>query len=76
MQATIKLKVELPHEIVRLAYLYARGKKKKMVKWLSNNLVGDMTNALHKQFYEKLKKEGMPLALALDLYRDSIKTYK
>ena len=75
MQATIKLKVELPRDIVRLAYLYAR-EKRKMVKWLSTNLVGDPTNALHKQFYEELKRQGMPLALALDLYRDAIKTYK
>jgi len=60
MQATIKLKVELPHEIVRLAYIYAR-EKRKMVKWLSTNLVGGNTkDALHKQFYDKLEKEGMP----------------
>ena len=76
MQATIKLKVELPKEIVRLAYVYVR-EKRKMVRWLATNLVGgNLTDVLHRKFYEELKRQGVPLALALDLYRDSINTYK
>ena len=76
VQATIKLKVEPSHEIIKLAYLYMRAKRK-MVKWLASNLVGgDAMDALHAQFYEGLKKKGMPLPLAFDLYRDAIKTYK
>lgn len=75
-ETTIKLKVAPSHETKHLAYLYAKAKRE-MVRYLAeNSITADFMDALHKQFYAKLKQRGMPLALILDCYKDAINTYK
>ena len=73
---TIKLKVDPSYETKHLAYMYTKAKRE-MVRWLAENKVtSNFREALHKRFYAKLKRMGLPLALIFDCYKDAKNTYK